>query len=201
MISENNELVCALRKGDSKQFEKCYNEYYSRLFTFAFGYTRNYEAAEEMVHNGFVILWNKKETLAPDSNISSYLFTIVKNQCLNHIRDEAKRLDNEIKGDFPFSSVHDLRSYSLTSFIPEKLINEDLEKIILNEVNQLPEQCRRVFLMSRFEQLSHKEISTNLNISVKTVENHINRALQVLRKRLGNYLYLLLIIYSKYLNN
>ncbi len=201
MISENNELVGALKKGDSRQFEKCYNEYYSRLFTFAFGYTRNYEASEEMVQNGFVILWNKKETLAPDSNISSYLFTVVKNQCLNYIRDEAKRLSHEIKGDFPFSSIQDLRSYTLASFIPEKLINEDLEKIILNEIDQLPEQCRRVFLMSRFEQLSHKEISTHLNISVKTVENHINKALQVLRKRLGIYLYFFLIIYTKYLNN
>ena len=138
------------------------------------------EDAREVVQKVFLALWEKREEMDLSTSLKSYLFTSVHNRSLNVIRDRKKFSDEEVPevvGEWDVSA---------------QIESMELEKKIGEAISGLPEKCREIFELNRFEGLKYGEIADHLGISVKTVENQMSKALKVLREQLSKYLTLLL---------
>ncbi|WP_207421111.1 RNA polymerase sigma-70 factor [Desertivirga brevis] len=174
------DLIKGLQNGEVLYFEKIYAKYSSRLYTSAYNILRNKQVCEDIVQELFIELWVKREKLQIQ-NLKSYLYTAVRNKVLMTIRSGKVVLDLEV--------VEMLVSeYDADNGVLQKELQENLEK----GISELPEKCREVFVLSRKQQLSHKEIANLLNISVKTVENHLTIALRRLRASMADFLLLVI---------
>lgn len=147
-------------------------------------YIGDLDESKNLVHEVFISVWEKFEELPEDTNFRGYLYTSTRNRCLNYIRDQKKHVD--------FNSVSDQEAVAEDMSMEAR----ELEKEIDLAINTLPEKCRLVFEMSRYEELKYAEIAQKMNISVKTVEAHMSKALSLLRKALANFLSLLLFIFN-----
>lgn len=184
MLLSGHELADALHQGDREAFGEVFKTYYERLCNYANSFLNNMDEAEEMVQGTFLTLWEKRENIEIHSSVKSYLYQAVHNQSLNRIKHLKVR---------QMYSGHVLNTVSETvDSGNEKVIGDELEIKINEAVSALPDQCRRVFQLSRYENLTYEEISMQLKISVKTVENHMGKALRIMRERLKEYLPLLL---------
>jgi len=142
-------------------------------------YVHDLDEAKNLVHEAFIALWEKYETLPMDTNFRSYLYTAVRNKSLNYLRDRKLHL-----------SVSAVENHA-TDTASGKLMSDELEREIALAINSLPERCRVIFEMSRFEELKYAEIADKLGISIKTVEAQMSKALSILRKHLADFLSLL----------
>ena len=138
----------------------------------------------------FLVLWEKKDELELSCTLTTYLFTLVKNRCLNFLRHKLieEEYNAQMKEELGF------KLYALESMEYSYHSEKELQEIIQRALDTLPERCREVFIKSRIEGLKYKEISEELGISVNTVENHIVTALKKLRVELKDYLPLLLFL-------
>ncbi|MBV6646079.1 MAG: RNA polymerase sigma-70 factor [Cyclobacteriaceae bacterium] len=172
-------LVDRLRNKDKRAFELVFNEYFDTLTTYAFRFLDTREEAEEIVQEVFVKFWEKCESLAPDSSVKSYLYRSVHNTCLNQIKHE------KVKDTYRQYIIGYMEDRTDDPY-DEK--NEDaLYDRIMEEVNNLPPRCSEIFKLSRFEGLKYQEIADHLDISIKTVEVQMGKALKVLRTKLQQY--------------
>lgn len=166
-------------------FEQLFREHYEPLCHFAKSFVKDHDSAQEIVQDVFINLWQTKETITSDKPVKSYLYTSVKNRCLNYIRDNKKFrsqfLDVELELEIP---VDDADIFS----------ELETQNKIDAALNKLPEKCRHVFELSRFEELKYKEIAERLSISQKTVEIHMSKALKILRVELNDLLIILILI-------
>ncbi len=173
------------RSLDKQLFEQLFRDYFTRLCNFAQSYINDLDTAREIVQEVYINLWQKKESIDTDKSIKSYLYASVKNRCLNYIRDNKKFrsyvLDVEI-ADFE------------VTFESDAFTESELQTKINNALGKLPEKCRQVFQLSRFEELKYKEIAAKLNISVKTVEAQMSKALKILREELKDYIIVVLLM-------
>ncbi len=153
-------------------FQNLFEKYYQNLCRFATGYVRDHDTAEEIVQQAFINLWNQKDNITPEGPVKSYLFTSVKNRCLNHIRDRKK-----------FRSYYLDIETELIIPVPEKdnIMEEDLEAQLAKALDKLPEKCREIFILCRFEEMKYKDVAEKLGISQKTVETQMSKALKILR--------------------
>lgn len=174
-------------KGD---FEKLYKLYYPKMFAFAKNYVPANEDAENIVQDVFLILWERKEEIEISFTLTTYLFTLVKNRCLNFLRHKLieEEYNSQMKEELGF------KLYALETFNYSYHSEEELQEVIRRALDTLPERCREVFIKSRIEGLKYKEISDELGISVNTVENQMVTALKKLRVALKDYLPLLLFL-------
>jgi RNA polymerase sigma-70 factor (ECF subfamily) len=140
--------------------------------------------AEEIVQNVFFRIWEKKEQLQIDDSLKAYLYRSVHNESLNHL----KHL--KIKTSFQLQYSGNMESSNQDA--SNQMVAAELENDIQKAISELPPQCRTIFQMSRFEQLKYQQIADQLNISIKTVENQMGKALKVLRSKLVEYLPFLL---------
>jgi RNA polymerase sigma-70 factor (ECF subfamily) len=159
-----------IREGDQKAFQSIVYEYSDRLLTFSVGFVRKYEIAEEIVSDAFVSLWNQRDKICNIRDLRSYLYILVRNGSISHLRKMNGR--KEI-------SIDDIQEYyTLPVTGPE---TEDFTEEILNQINkaieQLPPKCKMVFTLAKIQGMKYKEISDILDISVKTINNHIANAL------------------------
>ena len=143
------------------------------------------DEAEEVVQTVFYNLWNKRESLQVGTSIKPYLYRAVHNDSLNRIKHQKVR--NAYAADYKSSAGQPMQGGT------EPIVAKELKKEIDAALESLPEQCGLVFRMSRFEHLKYSEIAEQLNISVKTVENHMGKALKLMRERLKDYLQLLIV--------
>ncbi len=171
-------MVERLKNDDRAAFEKLFKLYSERIYYFTIRYIKNKEEAEEITQEVFVRLWNRRFDLKTELSFSSYLFMIAKNAVIDLLRKRQKEssLNEEITPD--------------VNAIAEKSNNsveyKELNEIVKNSILQLPEKRRQIFLLSRNEGLTYKEIAEKLNISIKTVESHMRLALQQLKKTIGS---------------
>lgn len=136
---------------------------------------RNRDDAEELVNDVFLAVWQKRDTLELDSGLRAYLFTAVRNRCLNHLKKPRIIWESAADEDFPEPLAID---------ITERMSAAETEALISQLINRLPLRCRQIFLLSRIEQLSHREIATLMDLSAKTVENQVGIALKYLKESL-----------------
>lgn len=176
-----------LKEGDSNAFESVFKFWYESLVHFADEYISDLESARNIVQNIFMRLWEKHELVDPDSNLKSYLYMATRNACLSHIRH--LRVENTyFKNSLRNHEDLQLNYEALDELNLEKIDFSRLEKLIQDTIDSLPERCREVFLMSRYEEMKNKEIAEKLNISVKAVEANITRAINKLRENTKEYL-------------
>jgi len=173
----NNEssLVVKLSKGNLLAFNSLYHNYNHRLYRFALGYLKSESEAEELVQEVFTIIWEKRATLREDLSFKSFLFTIAFNLIRKHFRTKNYLIEYfkaEINTDVDTQTSDKVAYNSLFQYVSEL-------------VKQLPGRRRDIFIKSRFEGLSIKEISEELHISHKTVENQLTVTLKFLRKNLN----------------
>ncbi len=175
---QEKEWLSDLKAGDKTAFKAIYEQYYKYLVVTAFNVLGDSNAARDLAQDVFVEIWRKRETLLISSSLKSYLRRAVVNKTLNHIK--ASRIDFNDPVTLP-------ESVATPHGQDEQLHARNLEKVIHQAIAALPERCRIVFTLCRLEKLSHKEIAARLDISTKTVENQMTRALMLLRKALGPY--------------
>lgn len=166
---------------DETTYEILFRAYYAGLCGYARKYVAESEVAEEIVQDIFVLLWEKRETLAIKSSFKSYLFRAVNNKCLNYLKHQQVRNTYQAHAQ-QADPVHAAPSDDL-------LAAQELEHKILATLSSLPKQRRKIFQMSRYEGLKYREIAEKLNLSPKTVEVQMGKALKTLRNALKDYLY------------
>ncbi len=172
---------------DKTSFEELFRTYFTPLCSFAQKYVHDNDEAKDIIHQVFVGLWQKRDEVDLSKPLKSYLFTSVHNRCLNYIRDRKKLVQFDVpQHESELGAYLDSRDY-LEAAETESKINQALA--------ELPEKCREIFLMNRFDQLKYKEIAEKLNISVKTVETQMSRALKVLREKLSDLITILIIYF------
>jgi RNA polymerase sigma-70 factor (ECF subfamily) len=177
---------------DKPGFEELFRSFFPGLVLFAQKYVPDQDTAKDIVHNVFINLWEKREQIDTSSTLKSYLFTSVHNRCLNHIRDQKKFVKEE-------AQMENLNS-SLFAVGTDNLEERELEKRIFEALQALPEKCREVFELNRFEELKYAEIAEKLGISIKTVEAQMSKALRILREKLIDYLTILILFIINHLN-
>lgn len=177
-----------IQNGDKPAFEEVFRTYYQALCNYACATVKDMDDAEEVVQNTFFNIWNKKEELEVRTSIKSYLYRAVHNECLNRIKhSKVRRLYAEDQKAFMAGGYEDSS---------KQLHGKELGALINRAIDSLPEQCGNVFRLSRFENMKYQEIADHLGISVKTVENHMGKALKLLRDQLKDYLPLLLFVFN-----
>lgn len=166
-------------------FDLLYNLHYSLLFQIVRQYVPTTEDAEEVLQDVFVKIWDSIDQIDINKNVTGYLFRLTRNTCLDFLRSKRYALALETNS---LQQKNLLNFHALTNTTASTIIENELIVLINESVELLPEKCRLVFVKSRFEGLKHKEISSELSISTKTVENHISKAIKCLRLSLKDYL-------------
>lgn len=188
----SKDLVINIIAGDKSSFEKVYRYYYSRLNYFAKQYVFDSEIAKNIVQDVFTELWVKRNVLQEETNLNAWLFTVTKNKSLkiiSHLKSQ-KNYSNYI------NSRQLVINYSaLSDFDTSNFVFEELQSQIDEALDKLSPVCRKVFEMSRFEDLKNKQIAEELNLSIKTVEAHISKALRSLKSALKDYLPIFYILF------
>ena len=172
----------------SGNFDAIYVTYYPRMIRFAKEYVLLEEDTENIVQDIFLMLWEKREVLDIKVGLGPYLFTLVKNKCLDFLRHE--KIGKE------FAEEYEAKQIALEQLNDTFSSDEDVEKILTAAIHSLPERCRTIFIKSRVEEKKYKEIAEELNISINTVENQMSIALKKLRINLKDYLPLLIFIFN-----
>lgn len=175
----DQDLKALFQKDAEQAIELLFRLYYKKVCQAVYKIIPKEETTEDLAQEVFYELWRKKDYLKVHTSYAAYLRRAAVNKALNYLRDQKIKLDDS-------TTMRQLEVQAPLS--DEKLEAAELQSVIDQAVDQLPERCRLVFVLSRFEQMSHKEIADQLDISPKTVENQITKALKILRRTLGPYL-------------
>ena len=185
MKLEDTEILAGLKKSDKQVFEQLFRSCYAPLCNYAAGFVSDKDEAEDIVQQTMITFWEKRETIEITTSVKSYLYRAVHNQALNKIRhDKVRQVYSK-----DVQSAGEQESEAASG----KILQQEMQLKITDAINQLPDQCRTVFQLSRFENLKYLEIANHLGISVKTVENHMGKALRLMRISLKDYLPLCLL--------
>lgn len=184
----NTSPLHSIRSGDEKAFEHLFKAQYPILCGFARKYLDDTDQAEEIVQEMFFSFWQKKEKLEINTSLEAYLFRSVRNSCLNYL----KHL--KIREQYKLANNQEIRRKEQE--VHDNVVALELQERIEHVINQLPPERKKIFKMSRYEELKYKEIAEKLKISVKTVEAQMGKALKFLRLQLADYLSLFIIFIS-----
>ncbi|WP_029906832.1 RNA polymerase sigma-70 factor [Prevotella sp. 10(H)] len=181
---DEQELLYEIQRGNSNAYREMFDKYYSPLCEYASQFIPDADA-EELVQDLMLYIWEEREHLVIGSSLKSYLFVAVKNRSFNAIRRQQYK-----------KKVHSLLYEKLKEQFedPDYYMVDELANKIQNAVNELPHNYRETFEMSRFGELTNAQIAAMLDISVKTVEYRITQSLKILRSKLNDYLYMLLLM-------
>lgn len=188
-------IIKGLASGDESAFEQLFRKHYGRLCLYAEHYVRERAAAEEIVEEFFVYWWDNHKSVQIESNLTGYIYRSIYTRCLKYLRHEKVKQKYLEERGYIYSDRELLEPVS--GEIPEAfLVMKELEEKIDEALNDLPEQCRRVFEHSRFEGLSYQDIAGKMNISINSVKTHMTRALKRLRLALKDFLLVALIAFE-----
>ena len=173
---------------DINNFNKLYNEYNDRFIRFAFGYVRDIAVSEDFVSEAFVSYWENIHKLEPDTNPPAYILTIIKNKCLNYLKQQQthNRIAEELKRDSDW--ITQTKINNLEACDPDKIFSEEIQNIINETLSQLPKKTQKIFILSRNEGLSYSEIAKQMSLSNKSIEYHISKALNLMRVSLKEFI-------------
>ena len=187
MDAADKKLLANLKKNKESAFDELFRKYFQNLTWFAMKMVKSKETAEEVVQDLFVNFWEKRHELELKVSIKAYLYRAVYNNSIHASRKE---------------KLHDSNEITLVNELSEDFDNlletSELETRIYGLIEQLPTECKRIFKLSRFEELKYKEIAEQLQISIKTVETQMSRALKFLRNHMSDYIKLLILFALEY---
>ena len=172
------QLSRRIQRSDAEAFRSAFDLYQNGIFNFLAYKLSEVAVAEDIAQEVFIKLWENRHNLKVELSLKSYLYTIANNLALNHIRH------NKVVLKFQQEWTHETQENSTPQ---DQFERAEFHDNLIKAIEELPEQNRIVFMMSRFDELSYKEISERLDISIKTVEGHIGKALKTLRKSLKKF--------------
>jgi RNA polymerase sigma-70 factor, ECF subfamily len=176
----DSDILLAIRQGNERVFETVFRKHYQSLCNYACGILKDMDDAEEVVQSIFMKFWEQREGIEINVSLKSYLYRAVHNTCLNRLKHlKIQEVHKQYVGNY-FEENYDSAT--------EMMDKVELENRIADALEKLPEQCRRIFKMSRFEELKYQEIADRLGLSIKTIENQIGKALRIMRTELADYL-------------
>lgn len=196
MDDHKEQLISGLKRKELKAFEEIFFRYHGRLVMFARKFTGDLSAAQDIVQDAFLALWEKSETITIHDSPKAYLFQAVRNKALNYNRH--LQVKQSVREDL-ISKIETAEKAVFSDFNDPfySLLEQEMEQKIAILIDSMPEKCREVFKMSRQDHLKNKEIADKMGISVKMVEKYISKALLVLRTELSDYMSILLLILLK----
>ena len=176
MESEERYIIEGLRSGRENAYRQLFEQYYLRLVVFAHRYLEDLESARDVVQDLFVDLYDSRQSISIQTSLKSYLYSAVKNRCLNQVKHEQvkEKHRNMIRSE---ANVPDPNLEEIMDVV-------ELEARIYEIVLKLPERCRQIYIMSRVDGKRNSEIADTLNLSIRTVETQISKALKSLRDNL-----------------
>lgn len=177
MEPHDPDKIKLLREGSRSVFEALFNLHYPSLKLIALKYVLSGQEAEDIVHNVFLNLWEKREQLNVRESLTTYLQTSVRNASLNYLKQK------KVRENYRASLLTRLAEADPAGNPSDEMIRQEDIDEIKEAIDQLPDKCRQIFRMSRFEEMKNQEISDALGISLRTVENQLYRALRTLRKK------------------
>lgn len=185
-FSSNSEkdLIASIKKGDEASYKLVYLNLYEQLCSYIFNFTKDSSEAEDIVQETFVKLWTKRTSLNIDGALKAYLYRMAYNLFIDTY-NKNKKMDKALEA-FQFNSLLELINDDETIY-QEKLKN------IENAINELPPKCKEIFVLSKKDNMRYKDIASHLNISIKTVENQVSKALSLIRKKVNSTLILFLL--------
>jgi RNA polymerase sigma-70 factor (ECF subfamily) len=178
-LRDQQELL-ALKEGSEHAFEMLFKRYYQPLCNYAYSFLNDRDEAEEVVQAAFIGIWDKRQLIEIQTSMKAYLYRMVRNSCLNVLKHEKVKQAHaklQVAGGEPVYEA-----------VAQSMLSSELQGRIQEAMKSLPEQCRIVFQLSRFEELKYAEIADHLGISIKTVENQMGKALKIMRAQLKDYL-------------
>lgn len=174
---DQTELAAQIKNGDHKAFRAFFNEHHQSLFRFLRAKNIDAATAEDLIQQAFIYIWEHRNAIDPAKSLRAYLYKISYTRMLNHVRDHKKFDDSE-----PVPAQEN-------NHTPEDAIRaRELDHAISRVINTMPERRGQVFELCFMEQLTYKEAANALDLSVKTIENHMGLAFKDIRKALENYL-------------
>lgn len=181
-------------KDDLKVFEELFRFYYPRLKKYATGFLGNQDEAEDLVQDVFFQLWKEKKVLNKDKNIPSFVFTIVRNRCVNLLK--RKVVENKYLASQAAARTEELYhiSFEKDEFVPvEELLHRELLKLIA----EMPEKCGQVFQLKWIEGKKNREIAELMGISMSMVDKHLARGMGIAKEKLAPGMFLLFVFSKK----
>jgi RNA polymerase sigma-70 factor, ECF subfamily len=177
-------LFARLKKNDPDAFRLLFTQYYRGLYSFCGRYISDNEACKDIIQDVFAYIWENRKNISIHTSLKSYLFGSVYHACLDHIKKTRRIQDfsNTVTGKFIINPLEE--SFSENGY--HRIFFEESKAIIDSAIEALPEACKAIFKMSRFQGLKHKAIAELLSISPRTVETQVFRALQLIKEKLSS---------------
>lgn len=174
------------------KFTYLYNHHYQRFFRFANNYIHDEAVAEDLVVDAMLYFWENRSRLPEEMNEVAYIFTTIKHKCLNYLQHLS--IETEVHDKLYEAKQWEVATKiaTLEAFDPNDLYNKEILVLVEESLSKFSPQTQIIFRMSRFENMSHKEIAQKMGISTKSVEFHISKVLKELRLSLKDYLVILL---------
>ncbi len=179
-----------IQQKDIGTFERYYKEYYKSFFVMACKYLKNPTLAEEIINDVFMKIWEDGDKIAIEMSLKSYIYKAIINRSINALNKNKREYQNQTEVSLIPDESYELR----------QIEENELKIRLYAAIDQLPDQCKKVFEMSRFDELKQQEIADKLGISIKTVKNHITIALKQISKSVERYLLLFILIFGDFLH-
>lgn len=170
------------------EFNHFFIDYQQRFIHFADTYVHDESVAEDFVIESMMYYWENKDRLPADTNVPAYVLTAIKHRCIDHLRSQQIHQDASDEISRIYAWELSSRVVTLEEFEPNEIFTKEIQEIVDRTLETLPEQTRRIFVMSRYENKPHKEIAELLAMTTKGVEFHISKATKALRIALKDYL-------------
>ncbi|ADV44435.1 RNA polymerase sigma-70 factor [Bacteroides helcogenes] len=181
---------------DLKKFNQLFSEYQGRFIRFAQTYVRDMAVAEDFVTEALMYYWEKQDSLPGDVNVPAYILVIIKHKCLNYLQHlEVREAASERMKKYAEWELK-TRLATLQACDPDELFSAEAQAIVDRTLAGMPKQTREIFIMSRYQNKSYKEIAALTGMTPKGVQFHINKVLQELRVNLKDYLPLFIYLYN-----
>jgi RNA polymerase sigma-70 factor (ECF subfamily) len=175
----HQDWLVRLRGGDNAALQSIFDQQYEPVCRAIFRFVQDPGLTEDLAQEVFVRFWQKRENIQVEANLPAYLRRMAVNEALAYLRKKSRFVADELPLQLPGQQA---------SAADEPLATTELAERITAAINSLPPRCRAVFQLSRFEEKTYQEIADTLDVSIKTVENQMGKALRVLRQKLGDYL-------------
>jgi RNA polymerase sigma-70 factor, ECF subfamily len=175
-------LFNQVREGDERCFEMLFKKYYAGLSSYAMVFVKCDDLARELVHETFIKIWERRDSIVIESSFKSYIYKCVHNNCINflkksrHFSEKHEIIKDEILKQY------EINMYYFNQESLDRLLSDDFDAAFSRGLSTLPDQCREIFVLCRDDKLSYQEVADRLGISVNTVKTQMKRALSKLRE-------------------